>query len=156
MRASVVSSPIAVTRTSRAPPPLIVPANTRSPGRRVTGTDSPDPIDERSPLTYTVTVRNDGPAGATGVTLLDTLPDAGFVSATPSQGSCVRTGKGQRDGTLTCELGTLAPAGSATVAIVVTPTRAGTLTNVVLVRADQPDADRADNTAVETTTVVPR
>ena len=122
----------------------------------VAKTDSPDPIDERSPLTYTVTVRNDGPAGATGVTLLDTLPDAGFVSATPSQGSCVRTGKGQRDGTLTCELGTLAPAGSATVAIVVTPTRAGTLTNVVLVRADQPDADRADNTAVETTTVVPR
>lgn len=122
----------------------------------VAKTDSPDPIDERSPLTYTVTVRNDGPAGATGVTLLDTLPDAGFVSATPSQGSCGRTGKGQRDGTLTCELGTLAPAGSATVAIVVTPTRAGTLTNVVLVRADQPDADRADNTAVETTTVVPR
>ena len=41
MRASVVSSPIAVTRTSRAPVPLTVPAKTRSPAARGTGSDSP-------------------------------------------------------------------------------------------------------------------
>ena len=41
MRASVVSSPIAVTRTSRAPVPLTVPAKTRSPAARATGSDSP-------------------------------------------------------------------------------------------------------------------
>ena len=41
MRASVVSSPIAVTRTSSAPVPLTVPAKTRSPAARATGIDSP-------------------------------------------------------------------------------------------------------------------
>src|SRR5439155_15272399 len=56
----------------------------------VTQSDSPDPAAARGQLTYTVTVRNDGPAGATGVTLVDSLPDAAFVSATPTKGSCAR------------------------------------------------------------------
>jgi uncharacterized repeat protein (TIGR01451 family) len=118
--------------------------------------DSPDPVAARSELTYTVTVRNDGPAGATGVTLVDTLPDAAFVSATPSQGACVREGKSQRDGVLTCNLGVLTAGQSATVTIVVVPSREGTITNAAVVRANEPDADRTDNSAVETTTVSPR
>jgi uncharacterized repeat protein (TIGR01451 family) len=122
----------------------------------VTKTDSPDPVVARSNLTYTVTVTNDGPATATGVTLVDRLPDAVFVSATSSQGTCVRQGKGRRDGDLVCDLGTLAPGASATVTIVVTPSRDGTITNTATVRANEPDADRADNTATETTTVVAR
>jgi uncharacterized repeat protein (TIGR01451 family) len=122
----------------------------------VAQTDSPDPASARGQLTYTVTVRNDGPAAATGVTLVDTLPDALFLSATPSQGTCVRGGKGQRDGVLTCELGSLAAGQSATVPIVVSPSRDGTITNTAVVRANEPDADPADNTAIEPTTVLPR
>jgi len=118
--------------------------------------DSPDPIPARDQLTYTVTVRNDGPAGATGATLVDTLPDAVFVSATPTQGNCVRQGKGNSDSVLTCELGPLAAGGTATVTIVVSPPRAGTITNTASVRANEPDPDRADNTATQTTTVLPR
>ena len=41
MRASVVSRRSRVTRTSSAPRPLIVPANTSSPGALSTGSDSP-------------------------------------------------------------------------------------------------------------------
>lgn len=122
----------------------------------VAQTDSPDPVVARGQVTYTVTVRNDGPAVATGVTLVDTPPDALFVSATPSQGTCVREGKGQRDGVLTCDLGGVAAGRSATVAIVVSPSRDGTITNTAVVRANEPDPDRGDNTAVEPTTVLPR
>jgi uncharacterized repeat protein (TIGR01451 family) len=121
----------------------------------VAQTDSPDPVTARSQVTYTVTVRNDGPVPATGVTLVDTLPDAVFVSATPSQGTCARTGK-SRDGVLTCDLGGLGTGQSATVAIVVSPSRDGTIMNTAVVRANEPDADRTDNKAVETTTVVAR
>ena len=122
----------------------------------VTKTDSPDPVAVRGQLTYTVIVRNDGPAVATGVTLADTLPDVAFISATPSRGSCARSGKGKSDGTVTCDLGSLAASESATVTIVVSPTREGTLTNTATARANEPDADTADNSATETTTVLPR
>jgi uncharacterized repeat protein (TIGR01451 family) len=122
----------------------------------VTKADSPDPVAARGQLTYTVTVRNDGPAVATGVTVVDTLPEVAFVSATPTHGSCARAGKGKTDGVLTCDLGTLGLAQTATVTIVVSPTREGTITNTATVRANEPDADRTDNTATESTTVLPR
>jgi uncharacterized repeat protein (TIGR01451 family) len=122
----------------------------------VAQTDSPDPVTARGQVTYTVTMRSDGPADATGVALVDTLPDVLFVSATPSQGTCARAGKGQRGGVLTCDLGALAAGGSATVSIVVSRSSDGTITNTTIVRANEPDPDQADNTAIETTTVVPR
>jgi uncharacterized repeat protein (TIGR01451 family) len=52
------------------------------------------------PISYTIVVTNYGPATATGVNLVDTLP-AGvtFVSATPQQGSCSGTGP------INCSLG---------------------------------------------------
>src|SRR5207302_4082967 len=70
----------------------------------VTKTAFPNPVPLGTNLTYTVTVTNNGPSAATGVTLTDTLP-AGvrFVSATPTQGTCA-----QASGTVTCDLGNLA------------------------------------------------
>jgi uncharacterized repeat protein (TIGR01451 family) len=126
------------------------------PDLSVAMSDSPDPVTVRDQLTYTVTVRNDGPGGATGVTLVDTLPDAAFVSATPTQGACVQQGKGRSGGVLTCELGPLAAGNGATVTIVLSPSREGAITNTASVRANEPDPDGADNTATETTTVLPR
>ncbi len=65
----------------------------------VTKTDSPDPVTVGNNLTYTVTITNNGPGGATGVVLTDTLPvGVTFVSATPSQGSC-----GEASGVVTCK-----------------------------------------------------
>src|SRR5206468_1983633 len=96
----------------------------------VTKSDAPDPVEAGSPLTYGLVVHNAGPDTATGVSLSDPLPaGVGFVSAQASQGSCGGTT------TVTCDLGTLAAGAEATVAIVVTPTGAGTVTNTATVTA---------------------
>lgn len=117
-------------------------------------TDAPDPVASRTALTYTVTVVNHGPAAATEVVLTDALPaEAELVSASATQGSCVRSGKGKRDGALTCDLGALAAGAAASVSIVVEPAKNGALTNMATVSAAQPDPNLANNSATETTTV---
>lgn len=117
-------------------------------------TDTPDPVAEKTPLTYTLTVTNNGPGSATEVVLTDTLPaEAVFVSASATQGSCTRGGKSRRNGTLTCDLGALAAGATASVTIVVEPARDGMLTNTAAVSATQPDPNLGNNNATETTTV---
>lgn len=112
-------------------------------------TDSPNSVNVGSNLTYTVTVSNAGPNGATGVVLTDTLPSgAVFVSATPSQGKC-----SQAAGTVTCTLGNLAKAGSAAAKIIVKPGRVGTITNKVRVVGTETDPRGANNTAELNSTV---
>jgi uncharacterized repeat protein (TIGR01451 family) len=105
-----------------------------------------------SPLTYDVTVKNNGTATAGGVALTDNLP-AGtvFDSATPGQGTC-----GESSGTVACQLGTLGPGESASVQIKVTPQQGGTITNTASVASNEQDASAADNTASEYTTVIAR
>jgi uncharacterized repeat protein (TIGR01451 family) len=93
-------------------------------------TDAPDPVQVGAPLTYLMTVRSNlGPFDRVNVVLVDRLP-AGvtFVSATPSAGTCDQT-----SGTVTCSLGSLSPFESATVRVVVIPTRRGTIQNDVSV-----------------------
>ena len=54
----------------------------------VTKTVAPTVVSELSPITYTLTIRNNGPSEATNVVLSDTLPSGlTFLSATPSQGA---------------------------------------------------------------------
>lgn len=115
----------------------------------LTITDAPDPATVGAEVTYTLTVKNNGPLAATGVTLTDTLP-AGvtLVSATPSA-TCTGTG------TVTCTLGSLAAGGAATVTVVVKPTAEGTLTNRASVTAAETDSNPANNQVTVTTTVAP-
>jgi hypothetical protein len=54
---------------------------------------------------------------------------------------------------VTCNVGPLAAGASAAATIVVVPARSGVLTNTAIVSAAQPDPDRANNSAAETTTV---
>jgi uncharacterized repeat protein (TIGR01451 family) len=115
----------------------------------ITMTDAPDPITVGSNLTYTITVSNAGPDTATGVTVSDTLP-AGvtFVSSTPSQGSCTGTT------TQSCNLGVIANAGSATIALVVTPINGNSaLSNTATVTAVTVDSVAGNNSATATTVV---
>jgi uncharacterized repeat protein (TIGR01451 family) len=115
----------------------------------VTKTDSADPVNLGDNITYTITVTNNGPDNATGVSLMDTLPaSVNFVSATPSQGMCA-----QAAGLVTCNLGALANGSSATVSIVVTTTANGVITNTVTVTADGADSNPANNQASQTTSV---
>ncbi len=118
----------------------------------VAKTDSPDPVVTRAALTYTVMATNNGPGAATDVTLVDTLPEARVTSVTASQGSCEFTATAN---TLRCDLGSLDAGGTATVSIVIRAPRPGTITNTATAVANEPDTDRTNNTATETTTVLP-
>jgi uncharacterized repeat protein (TIGR01451 family) len=91
------------------------------------------------PVSYTLTLSNNGPSPATGVTITDPLPSGlTFVSATPSQGICNTSGQ-----TVTCNLGTLAAGGTAVVSITadVAASAAGaTLQNTATASANEPIA----------------
>ncbi len=117
----------------------------------ITNTGSPNPVKISRKLIYTLTVTNNGPSNATGVTLTDT-PSSGvkFVSSTPSQGNCTGIS------TVTCALGTLKNKGTATVMIVVRPNKAtgGTmLTNMASVKGNESDVNTTNNTATATTII---
>src|SRR5947209_2591688 len=116
----------------------------------VTISDNPDPVVAGALLTYTVTVRNNGFETARGISLTDTLDrNVRFKSARASQGRC-----SAQKTAVSCALGDLGDGGSATVAIVVRPTKKGTVTNTASVAAVEPvDPDTSNNTASETTTV---
>jgi uncharacterized repeat protein (TIGR01451 family) len=115
----------------------------------VSKSDSPDPVEVGQTLTYSLQVRNNGPDGATNVELTDTLPSTvTFGSVTSSQGSC-----GQAGGVVTCNLGTLADDGLATVTVRVTPTTEGSITNSVSVASAESDPNVGNNSASVTTTV---
>ncbi len=100
-------------------------------------------------LVYRATVLNTGPQDATGVTLKETLP-ASFtlVSTQPSQGACSGTT------TITCDLGAMADASSATVDFTVTPTAAGIFTDGLHITATEPDLNSKNNSASMTITAV--
>jgi trimeric autotransporter adhesin len=104
-----------------------------------------------SPITYTITVTNNGPGSAANVAMTDAFPSSGItvVSATSSLGTCSGTQA------VTCVLGTMASGQGATITIVVTPTETGTLLNTANVTSTTPDASAANNTASTSTTVIP-
>jgi uncharacterized repeat protein (TIGR01451 family) len=104
-------------------------------------------------ITYTLTIRNDGPSTATGVTLSDPLP-AGLNpgAVTSSQGTCATAGQA-----VSCTVGTLASGATATVTIAgtVRSSAAGTtLANTATVTGDQPDPTPADNAAGPANTTI--
>jgi uncharacterized repeat protein (TIGR01451 family) len=122
---------------------------------RITKTDSPDPVNVGSTLTYTIQVHNLGPEAATGVTVTDQLPKGvDFVSASASSGTCTHSGR-----RVTCELGTVGVggvnySGAASVTIAVIPRSLGTISNTASVRGGQKDPAAGNNRATATTRVV--
>jgi uncharacterized repeat protein (TIGR01451 family) len=95
-----------------------------------------------STITYTITVRNNGPDEATNVIVNDDLP-AGlqFISATPSQGTCNAADP------LSCNLGTIVDDGVATITLqaLVTAT-SGTISNTATVTSNTDDNTLGNNT----------
>ena len=134
--------------TNKASATVIVGAGT-SADMAIVKTGSPNPVTQGTPLTYTLAVTNNGPASATNVIVTDSLPSSvTYLSSNTTQGSCSEAG-----GTVTCMLGTMANAGTATVTILTIPGTAGIIANTATVTADQTDSNQANNTSTWNETV---
>ncbi|MGE5834243.1 MAG: DUF11 domain-containing protein, partial [Acidobacteriota bacterium] len=98
-------------------------------------------------ITFTITLTNNGPASAGGVTVTDLLPPGlTFVSATPSQGTYVSA-------TGLWSVGTIASGASTTLGIVATVVSPAAQTNTASITAsDQADPTPGNNTATVTET----
>src|SRR3989475_149504 len=114
----------------------------------LTKSDSPDPVLAGNNITYTLTVTNNGPSDATGVSLSDAIPaGTSFVSATGG-------------GTLTAgvvgwNLTTITSGANKSVTLVVKvdSSRTTNISNTASTTSGVFDPDTSDNTATELTTV---
>ena len=115
----------------------------------VSKSDNPDPILIGTNVFYTLTVTNNGPDDATGVTVIDTLPPAGCIikNVVPSQGTYTDV-----DNIITCSLGELANSATATITIVIKRNAEGAVTNNAAVSSNEFDPNTSDNSAAEETT----
>ena len=129
----------------------VVVASAKSADMAIVKTGSPNPVTQGTPLTYTLTVTNNGPASATNVTVTDTLPAAlTYLQTTTTQGSCSEAG-----GTVTCLLGPMANAATATISILTIPNTPGIVTNIatVTLSPDQTDPNLSNNTSTQSETI---
>jgi len=107
------------------------------------------------PLTYIVTVQNNGPDGAEDVVITDPLPQGTtFVSVAPPFPTCIHPPVGA-GGTVSCAVGDLAPGQSVVVTIEVEITARGgtTITNTATASSATSDPFPANNSASLTTRV---
>ena len=121
----------------------------------VTKTASPNPVQAGNRITYTIVVKNNGPAAATSVTLTDTIPanttffslaQAGTVWVCPAPGAAV-----------SCTIASLPSGGSTTFTLMVTVT-AGTasgtvITNTASTSTSTPDPNPGSNSSTVNVTV---
>lgn len=99
---------------------------------------------------FSITVDNKGPGSVGGIVLTDALPaglDLEASSVTASQGSC------DASAVLTCDLGTLANGGTATVSYSAIASTVGTLTNAASVTAQGIDTMTLNNSSSVVLTV---
>jgi uncharacterized repeat protein (TIGR01451 family) len=110
--------------------------------------DTADPVTVGNTFAYVLTVRNEGANDAADVITTDTLPgQVSYVSATPSAGTCQKSGS-----KVTCDLGQLNTASTATVTIQVKATKNGTASNTASLTSAN-DTNAANNLDTETTVI---
>ena len=114
----------------------------------VTVTDAPDPVAVGQNVTYTFTVRNNGPTWSTEHDPHRRAAGVAVVRVRHAVPGHLH-GHDDRD----CNLGTVPNGGMATVVIVATANAAGTITNAGVASAVETDTRLADNTATAQTTV---
>ena len=108
-----------------------------------------------SRITYTLTVRNDGPNAAESVTLSNNLPyGTQYTGVSTTQGTCTPPGKTVK--TVTCDLGDIANGGSTSSGVTVKVTAkpgGGYLNDVATVSSSTFDPSAGNNSASLSTTV---
>ncbi len=123
----------------------------------ITKSDSPDPVDAGTSLTYTLSITNNGPSTAASVVVDDMLPAGVSIVSVSGSGnaSCHFGVPGDPVRPTTCAYGSLAPSATATMTIVVNvdPGVSGVLHNDARVRSDAFDPDNSNNLASQNTTV---
>ena len=103
--------------------------------------DSPDPGPAGGIFTYTLRIDNNGPNGATGVTLTDTLPvGSTFVDVATTAGTC-----SQAAGVVDCTLGNIPFNSNQTVTIRVRLPSAGVWTNTATAGSATSDPNTSNN-----------
>jgi uncharacterized repeat protein (TIGR01451 family) len=115
----------------------------------LTKADTADPVTVGDTFGYVLTVKNAGLLNDAGdVITTDTLPSqVSYVSATPSSGTCEKSGS-----KVTCDLGQVNAAASASVTITVKASKNGTASNTAsLTSAD--DTNATNNLDTETTVI---
>ncbi|HUZ52871.1 MAG TPA: IPT/TIG domain-containing protein [Streptosporangiaceae bacterium] len=115
----------------------------------LTMTAAPNPVVVGSKLTYTLTVANNGPDGATGVAVTDSLPAGVSYDSSASSPTCGGTA------TITCAVGNLANSASTKLTLVVTASAMGTVTNTASVTANEADPNPENNVSNVTVTIAP-
>ncbi|MCC7362611.1 MAG: DUF11 domain-containing protein [Anaerolineales bacterium] len=102
-------------------------------------------------FTYQVVVTNAGPSGAVNVVVTDTLP--GGLTYSSATAACALQSSGPD--VVACALGNLAAGASTSfeVTVLVDQALSGTLTNTVVVAADTPDGNPANNTDLDPTNI---
>jgi CSLREA domain-containing protein/uncharacterized repeat protein (TIGR01451 family) len=115
----------------------------------LTKDDGSDCADQDDTLSYVLTVVNNSADDATSVTVTDVLPSAvTFVSVNPSAGNCSVSG-----GAVTCDIGTVAGGGSATITLDVIADKVQIITNTANVTLNELDPNLANNTASDDTRI---
>jgi len=108
---------------------------------RLSQTISQDAATVGSSVTIACTITNKGPRGATGVRVEDLLPPGlELVSATSTRGTCTNTGN-----TVVCDCGSITNGDGADFTIIAKVISAGWQTNVVRVRAFEPNTSQSNN-----------
>lgn len=117
-------------------------------------TASPNPVDQGTNLTYTLTVYNAGPAIAQNVVLSDPIPaQVTYTSSSTTVGSCAYTASTT---TVSCNLGNMSVGDTIVVTINVnaaTYSSSTLSTNTATVSASTSDPNLSNNTSSYTTTI---
>ena len=130
------------------------PANPNGADLEISASGPPNPVDTGADLRYLVTVTNNGPASATGVTMTYVIPaDAVFQSAPSGNAVACTTPAVGANGTVTCQFGTLASGASDAVPVTIRVQGAGPLQSMFSVTGSKSTSNNANNTTSVTTAV---